>query len=66
MDEDTLTRMNDGERRDRVLGEFGASTLDNGDPIKGDQVMKLLSEMNSLTDEHERFLKYLISGVDTQ
>ena len=59
LDEDALGR-------GRVLGEFNASTLDSVGPVGGDQGMKVLCEMNSLVDEHEQFLKYLIPRVDAQ
>jgi hypothetical protein len=48
VDEPVLARINDVQRRDRVLGEFNASTLDNVGPMQGDQGMKVLSEMNDL------------------
>jgi uncharacterized protein YfeS len=41
------------EAKDRVLGEFGSSTLDNVGPIKGDQGMKVLQEMNELGEAQE-------------
>jgi hypothetical protein len=55
MDEDA--RMNDGQKRDRILGGGNASTLDSVGPVRGDQGMKVLREMNSLADEHGQFAK---------
>jgi hypothetical protein len=57
MDHDALDRMNDAQRRDRVLGELNASTLDSVGPVKGDQGMEVLSEMNSLGEEVGVFVK---------
>jgi hypothetical protein len=65
MDEDLLARMNDGEKRDRILEEFNASTLDPVGPVGGaEQGMKVLSEMNSLTDDHDAFVKSLMPTID--
>ncbi len=49
------------EARDRVLGELNASTLDPVGSVGGDQGMKVLAEMNSLAEEHDRFMKSLAS-----
>jgi hypothetical protein len=46
-------------RRDRILHDFNQSTLDPVGPVGGEQGTKLLSEMNSLVDEHEEFVKSL-------
>lgn len=54
VDEDALARVNDAQRRDRVLGEFNASTLDSVGPLGGDQGMKVLQEMNELGWDLER------------
>lgn len=58
------THDEDALGRDRILREFNASTLDNVGPMKGDQGMKVLSEMNSLTDEHDQFARSLVSRSD--
>jgi len=38
-------------------GGGNASTLDSVGPVRGDQGMKVLREMNSLADEHGQFAK---------
>ena len=53
------------EARDRVLGEFNSSILDPVAPLGGEQDMKVLSEMNSLVDYHEEFVKSLAARVDS-
>lgn len=50
--------------RDRVLNEFNQSTLDEVGPVWGEHGTKLLSEMNSLVDDHEDFVKSLSPNVD--
>jgi hypothetical protein len=44
------------EARDRVLGEFNRTSLDEVGPIGG-QGMRVLQEMNSLVDDHNEFVK---------
>ena len=52
-------------RRDQILKEFNASTLDDVGPVGGtEQGPKLLSEMKSLVDDHKEFVKSLAPGVD--
>jgi hypothetical protein len=57
MDDDALARMNVDQKRDRVLGEFNASTLDSVGPLGGDQGMKVLSEMNELGQAQEQTIR---------
>jgi hypothetical protein len=65
MVEDLLARINDAQERDRVLDQFNQSTLDDVGPIGGaEQGMKVLSEMNSLSDDHEAFVKSLMPTID--
>jgi hypothetical protein len=54
-----LKRLNNPRRKDRILSDFNQSTLDPVGPLGGEQGTKLLSEMNSLVDEHEEFVKSL-------
>lgn len=46
-------------QREKILTDFNQSTLDPVGPVRGEQGTKLLSEMNSLVDEHEEFVKSL-------
>jgi hypothetical protein len=55
MEEDALVRVNDAQSRDRVLREFNASTLDHVSPMKGDQQIKALWELNSPEDDQRGF-----------
>jgi hypothetical protein len=64
MDKDILARMDDGEKRDRILREFNASTLDPVGPFGGEQGVKALSEMNSLADDHDEFVKSLVPTIN--
>jgi len=51
-------RMNEGALgRDRILGEFNASTLDPTGSLRADQEMKVVSERHSLTVDRRRFMK---------
>jgi len=47
----------DAVGRDRVLGEFNASTLDPTGSLRADQEMKVVSERHSLTVDRRRFMK---------
>jgi uncharacterized protein YfeS len=47
------------ERRDRILNEFNRDNMDDVGPVGGESGMKVLSEMNSLADDHDEFLKSL-------
>jgi hypothetical protein len=58
-------RQRQAQRRDRILDEFNRSTLDDVGPIGGtEQGTKLLSEMDSLVDDHEEFVKILAPHND--
>jgi hypothetical protein len=54
----------DPQARDRVLGEFNASTLDSVGPMGGDQGMAVLNEMNDLESGHDEFVKSVAPRVD--
>jgi hypothetical protein len=54
----------DPQARERVLGEFNRSTMDDVGPLGGQEGTKLLSEMNSLVEHHEEFVRSLASRVD--
>ena len=54
------------EMRDRVLDEFSRSTLGDVGPVGGEQGTKRLSEMNSLVDDHEEFVKSLAPNVHSR
>jgi hypothetical protein len=59
-----LALLNDPRRRTRVLDSFNKSTLDDVGPVEGaGQGMKVLSEMNSLVDDHDAFVKSLAPSV---
>lgn len=62
MDENFLARMNDGQNRDRVLDQFNRENMDDVGPVGGQEGMKLLSEMKSLVDKHDLFMKSLMQG----
>jgi hypothetical protein len=47
-----------------ILDEFIRSTLDDVGPLVGDQGMKVLSEMNTLADDHAEFVESLAPKVD--
>jgi len=67
MDEDVLARPIDSQNRDRVLGEFNRSTLDDVGPMGGgEQGIKVLQGMNSLVDDHEAFVKSLAPSVHSR
>ena len=40
----------DAKRRDQILRDFNASTLDPVGPLGGDQEIKVLKEMNEMQD----------------
>jgi hypothetical protein len=55
-----LKRLANPEKRDRILDEFNRDNMDDVGPIGGhEQGMKVLSEMNSLVDNHDAFLQSL-------
>jgi hypothetical protein len=57
-------RQRQAHRRDRILDEFNQSTLDDVGPLGGDQGMKLLSQTNSMVDEHDKFVNSLMRTID--
>lgn len=60
-----LAILNVPRRRTRVRDSLNRSTLDDVGPIGGaEQGMKVLSEMNSLADEHDQFMRGLAPRVD--
>lgn len=63
MDEDILARMNDGEKRDRILEEFNASTLDGVRPMGGGQGMAVMIDMNDLGEQQEQIIRESIPKV---
>jgi hypothetical protein len=57
--------MNNPERRERILREFNREITDEVGPVGGaDQGMRVLSEMNSLADYHDEFVKSLAPTVN--
>ena len=60
-----LKRLANPERRNRILDQFNRENLDDVGPVgRQEQGMKILSEMNSLTDDHDQFVKSLGPTVD--
>ena len=50
-----------------MMQEMNRENLDDVGPVGGtEQVMKVLSEMNSLVDDHDEFVKSLTPSVDIQ
>jgi len=45
--------------RDRVLGEFNRSTLDDVGPVGGDQAVAVLKEVNDPEAGHDEFVQSL-------
>lgn len=59
--------LNNPERRERILNEFNRGQMDEVGPIGGtEQGMKVLSEINSLVDDHDEFVKSLVPSVDVR
>ena len=57
--------MNDPKTRDRLLEALNQSTLDIVGPVgTPDRQMGVLSEMNSLADDHDAFVKSLAPGIE--
>ena len=55
-----LAPLNHPRNRERMLQAMNRENLDDVDPVGGaEQGMRVLSEMNSLTDDHEHFLRSL-------
>jgi hypothetical protein len=52
-----MKRLANPERRNRILDQFNRENLDDVGPVGGEQRMKVLSEMNSLVDDHREFVK---------
>jgi hypothetical protein len=54
----------DPKARERVLDEFNRDNLDGvGRVGEAEQGMRILSEMNSLVDDHDEFVKSLARGL---
>jgi hypothetical protein len=65
LNDDPLAPMSDAQKRERELEEFNASTLDTVGPVGGaEQGMKVLSEMNSLSGEHDLYVKSFMPTVN--
>ena len=60
-----LRRLNNPERRDRFLEQFNCNNLDDVGPVGGQEGTKLLSQMNSLVDDHDEFVKSLAPSGDS-
>jgi hypothetical protein len=45
-----MKRLANPEKRDGILNEFNRSTLDDVGPFGGDQEIKVLKELNEMTD----------------
>ena len=62
-----LALLNDARNRERMMQEMNRENLDDVGPVRGtEQGMKVLSEMNSLVDDHDEFVKSLTPSVDIQ
>lgn len=60
-----LALLNDPRNREMVVQAMNRDNMDAVRPIGGEvQGMKLLSEMNSLVDDHDEFVKSLAPRVD--
>jgi hypothetical protein len=46
--------LNDPKTRESFLSDFNQSTLDPGGPVGAKNEMRILKELNSFVDEHER------------
>jgi hypothetical protein len=56
--------LNDQRNRERMFQAMNRDNTDDVCPIGGaEREMKVLSEMNSLTDDHEQFLRSLEACV---
>jgi len=64
MDEDILARLTDAKKRERMLEQFNASTLDDVGPLGGDQDVAGLKDMNDLEAGHDEFVKSLAPRVN--
>lgn len=64
MNEVFLTRINDAQKRERVLEEFNASTLDDVDPLGGDQGVTVLKEMNELGEQQDQIIREGVPKID--
>ena len=54
----------DSQVRGRILDEFNRENMDDVGPVGGaEQGMKVLSEINSMTDGPEQFLRSLEASV---
>lgn len=59
-----LALLNEPRNRERMLQAMNRENMDEVGPIGGaGQGMKVLSEMNSLVDEHELFVLSLMPNV---
>jgi hypothetical protein len=55
--------LTDPEIMVRILDDFNASTLDPVGPVGTDLAIGVLSEMNSLVDDHDQFVWSLMPSV---
>jgi hypothetical protein len=54
-----LKRLNNPDRRDRILNEFNRYNTPDVRPIGGDQSMAVLNDINELQAWHDEFVKSL-------
>lgn len=59
-----LRPLRNPKARDRVLGEFNRSTLDDVEPVGGENGMRVLREMNDLEVRHDEFVTSQAPKVD--
>lgn len=65
MDEDLLAWMKDREKRDQILLEFNASTMDPVGPVGSqDQQMRVLGEMNELSRAQGQLIRKGVPSTD--
>jgi hypothetical protein len=54
-----LKRLANPKRRDRILDDFNRDNTPDTKPLRGDQAVKVLKEMNELEAGHDEFVKSL-------
>jgi hypothetical protein len=60
-----LKRLANRKARNRILDQFNRENLDDVGPIGGEeQGIKILSEINSMVDEDDEFVRSLMPRMD--
>ena len=54
-----MALLNDPRHKNRLVGDMNLMDLDMPARVGGDKEMKVLTEMNSLENDHERFMNSL-------